>query len=211
MQAAPIDAIVRQHELQLRLTQCIQRATSMCLKEQAGKHVRARTWESTLEDLVFECEAARDALVARPWLRPGLFRPPAERACQPALLESVHFLCLLRAKLPAPLPIELWCDVLDSVFSNESRRQLRVVRSFGYAGDQLRLALEPLPELPPDEALQLLVAALQKRTGPEDAALLVGEGPGALVGVPAREAAHRRPPEGAGHHEEPDARKGVRT
>ena len=118
---------------------------------------------------MFELEDARDELAARPWLKPALFAPPAQRV--PLQLRqaqrALHFLGLLKLRVAPELPLELWQEIVRHVFSCETAAAQVVC-----VGPRLELA--PFPALPPDAELELLAAALQKRTGPSDVALLDG-------------------------------------
>ena len=129
----------------------------------------SRTKDTAFENVVFELEDARDELAARPWLKPALFAPSAQRV--PLQLRqaqrALHFLGLLKLRVAPELPLELWQEVVRHVFSCETAAaQVVCVGS--------RLELAPFPSLPPDAELELLAAALQKRTGPSDVALLDG-------------------------------------
>ena len=133
------------------------------------RHVSSRTKDTAFENVVFELEDARDELAARPWLKPALFAPPAQRV--PLQLRQaqrvLHFLGLLKLRVAPELPLELWQEVVRHVFSCETAAaQVVCVGS--------RLELAPFPSLPPDAELELLAAALQKRTGSSDVALLDG-------------------------------------
>ena len=132
-----------------------------------ARHVSSRTKDTVFENVVFELEDARDELAAHPWLKPALFAPPAQRV--PLQLRqaqrALHFLGLLKLRVAPELPIELWHEIVRHVFSCEtSAAQVLRVGS--------RLELVAFPALPPEAELELLAAALQKRTGPSDVALL---------------------------------------
>ena len=130
-----------------------------------SRHVSSRTKDTAFENVVFELEDARDELAARPWLKPALFAPPAQRLRQAQ--RALHFLGLLKLRVAPELPLELWQEIVRHVFSCETAAaQVVCVGS--------RLELAPFPALPPDAELELLAAALQKRTGPSDVALLDG-------------------------------------
>ena len=132
-----------------------------------ARHVSSRTKDTVFENVVFELEDARDELAAHPWLKPALFAPPAQRV--PLQLRqaqrALHFLGLLKLRVAPELPLELWQEIVRHVFSCETPAA-QVVR----VGS--RLELVPFPALPPEAELELLAAALQKRTGPSDVALL---------------------------------------
>ena len=132
-----------------------------------ARHVSSRTKDTVFENVVFELEDARDELAAHPWLKPALFAPPAQRV--PLQLRqaqrALHFLGLLKLRVAPELPLELWHEIVRHVFSCEtSAAQVLRVGS--------RLELVAFPALPPEAELELLAAALQKRTGPSDVALL---------------------------------------
>ena len=132
-----------------------------------ARHVSSRTKDTVFENVVFELEDARDELAAHPWLKPALFAPPAQRV--PLQLRqarrALHFLGLLKLRVAPELPIELWHEIVRHVFSCEAPAA-QVMRV------GTRLELVPFPALPPEAELELLAAALQKRTGPSDVALL---------------------------------------
>ena len=132
-----------------------------------ARHVSSRTKDTVFENVVFELEDARDELAAHPWLKPALFAPPAQRVSLQLrqAQRALHFLGLLKLRVAPELPLELWQEIVRHVFSCETPAA-QVVR----VGS--RLELVPFPELPPEAELELLAAALQKRTGPSDVALL---------------------------------------
>ena len=73
----------------------------------------SRTKDTAFENVVFELEDARDELAARPWLKPALFAPPAQRV--PLQLRqaqrALHFLGLLKLRVAPELPLELWQEI----------------------------------------------------------------------------------------------------
>jgi len=114
-----------------------QRALKVCSMQASGRHVRQRTIEQMVEDLIASTDDMRELGGTKHGPIETLFR---------SMGRVLHFLCLLRLRVAPLLPVDLWDLVIRRVLDiSLSLQPARILRRFGYSADgKIRMAVKPL-------------------------------------------------------------------
>ena len=118
LERVPINAFADDWLVLDRWSKQTQRAGALCRRQVAGQHIRARTMEDAIDDLIDATQECHANSRSERWACVGravrvAVNGDVRRTCAPllscismGLQNSVHFLCLLRSRAAPFLPAE---------------------------------------------------------------------------------------------------------